>query len=465
MIASACEATSNNTSELLNPPVLSSTIKPRRNFLGKRLPRTSKLKSTTGSTARKEDLVQRRRFQKGSVYQNKTKTLWKGGYSEYVLNEHGVEVRKRREVMLGPVKKADGATTTKREAQRLLQPFLDKVNSSIASPATARKSATFMAFSEVWERDYLSLCKPATQVSERSNLKRLKAAFGEKDIRLIDAGDLQRFIASSTAEGLSPKTIRNLWGTVSRIWDAAHAQKFVDAVLPKPKLPRRRKPKPRTFTLPEVAKIIASSQGGHRVFYWLAAETGLRAGELAGLKLDDIDGERLRVDSSIWGGNEQAPKTENALRTLAISPQLLGLLWEQVMRQKQRGHEYLFSSSTGTPRDMNCFRGRKMKKHLESVGIVKAGFHAFRHFNSGMMLALGVPLTVVKERMGHAAIGIFTVDVYGGQPDWQHNLDAARRIGGEIERAVAKEEQQQTAEADVSLTTVAIPETQTAQEV
>lgn len=59
--------------------------------------------------------------------------------------------------------------------------------------------------------------KPSTQSGARSTLKRLKAAFGRKDMRAIDAGDIQRFIATSVAEGLEPKTVRNLWGTVSLI--------------------------------------------------------------------------------------------------------------------------------------------------------------------------------------------------------------------------------------------------------
>jgi integrase len=69
--------------------------------------------------------------------------------------------------------------------------------------------------------------------------------------------------------------------------------------------------------LSEVAKIIAASQGEQRVFYWLAAETGLRAGEIAGLKLSDIDGERLTVNQSVWGGKDQSPKTNSAIRLSA----------------------------------------------------------------------------------------------------------------------------------------------------
>jgi integrase len=49
-------------------------------------------------------------------------------------------------------------------------------------------------------------------------------------------------------------------------------------MLPKPKLPRRAKKRARFYTLNDVAKMIAASQREHRVFYWVAAETGLRAG-------------------------------------------------------------------------------------------------------------------------------------------------------------------------------------------
>jgi integrase len=104
-------------------------------------------------------------------------------------------------------------------------------------------------------------------------------------------------------------------------------------VIPKPKLPRIPKVKPCCFRLQEVARIIAASEGEERLFYWLAAETGLRAGELAGIKLSDIKDDALTVSRTIWGLKEQSPKTENAVRTLALSPQLIPVLWEQIVRQ------------------------------------------------------------------------------------------------------------------------------------
>ena len=361
--------------------------------------------------------------------------MWLGEYAEYVLDGHGVEKRNRHQIVLSPIRTETGIIG-KREAQRLLQPYVDRVNVALAQPVRERKSATFEAFAEIWERDYLSLSKPSTQAGMKSNLKRLKAAFGNKDIRAIDASDIQRFVASCSADGLNPKTIRIHWATVSLIWQAALSQRYVDAMLPRPKLPRKLKSKARYFTLKQVAQMIAASEGEHRVFYWLAAETGLRGGELAGLKLGDVDGERLNVNRSVWHCKEQTPKTNNALRSLALSPQLIALLWDQIARQRKKGSEYLFSSETGTPRDMDVYRRRKMTVLLASLRIPQAGFHAFRHFNVALMDTLRVPLKTIQERIGHAVTGSFTLDVYGGQPEWGRNLEAAQLLGAELEKAV-----------------------------
>jgi hypothetical protein len=49
-------------------------------------------------------------------------------------------------------------------------------------------------------------------------------------------------------------------------------------------------------------------------------------------------------------------------------------------RQWKREHEYLFSACTGSPVDMNMYRRRKMTALLKPLAILRAGFHAIRHF-------------------------------------------------------------------------------------
>jgi len=326
----------------------------------------------------------------------------------------------------------------KNEAKSLLQPYVNRTNEQSTSPSRERKSATFEAFSSIWERDYLSLSKPATRSSGRTQLKVLRAEFGQRDMRQIDAGHVQRTIAKMTAKGYEPKTVRNLWGTISLIWQAALAQRYVDAVLPKPKLPKLVRKKPRFFTLADVAGIIAF--GGRKCLYWLLAETGLRAGEVAGLRVQDVGLDRINVDQSVWHGEEQTPKTPSAVRTIAISPQLSELLWKQVERQIAAGHAFLFSTGTGSPLDLDVERRRRLLPTLKALGILQAGYHAFRHFNVSVLDSLRVPLKTIQERVGHALTGSFTLDVYGHTLDWRENEEAARKLGDSIAKAVADAE-------------------------
>jgi hypothetical protein len=85
---------------------------------------------------------------------------------------------------------------------------------------------------------------------------------------------------------------------------------------------------------------------------------------------------------------------------------------------------------------MNVYRRRKLHPLLKSLEIPKAGFHAFRHFNVSLMDEWSIPLKTIQERIGHAFTGSFTLDVYGGKPEWDRNLEAARLAGAEIEKAV-----------------------------
>jgi hypothetical protein len=72
------------------------------------------------------------------------------------------------------------------------------------------------------------------------------------------------------------------------------------------------------------------------------------------------------------------------------------------------------------------------------------GFHAFRHFNVSLLDALRVPLKTIQERAGHALTGVFTLDVYGGSPEWERNIEAGRLAGSEIEKAVSKLENERS---------------------
>ena len=258
---------------------------------------------------------------------NRTKTPWKATVAAYERDSSGVERRKRKEITLGPT-----ATMTKREAKRILQPILDQANAQAFNPTQERKRTTFAEFAPVWERDYLSLSKPSTIATMKGHVRQLKSAFGP-DMRTIGSADLQRFVPKLSAEDYEPKTIRNFWITIRLSWSAALAQGYVAAMPTKPKLPRVFRRKPQCFTLEEVAKILAASDEDEEALalYWTAAETGMRLGELAGLRSyafargphHDF---YLEVAETVWNGESGTPKTPNALRRIFISAQFRNLL-------------------------------------------------------------------------------------------------------------------------------------------
>ena len=371
----------------------------------------------------------RRRFQASSPYKNKTKTLWKGSFSKYILDSNGTERRKRTEITLGP------GTMTKRQAQHILQPYIDEVNASIGKPL--RADISFRTLVSFWRENYLVLSKRSTQATMRGHTNQLDDFFGEKLVRQINAADLQRFVSNLQGKEYSPKTIRNMWVTLRLILGAGVTLGYIDQIPQRPKLSRIIRGIPRFFNLEEVAKIIVGSE--YRlwltVVLWLAAETGLRAGELCALRLVDVDRESITVNQSVWNHQISTPKTKGSVRKIAISEQLSALLQGLIKEQQTNGCDFMFSGTKGYCYDPNWLRSRWLRPLLRSIGILRAGLHAFRHFNASLLVSLGVPLKTIQERLGHASTGSLTLDVYT-HAEWSQNVEAAQLIGNAIQKAV-----------------------------
>jgi integrase len=207
----------------------------------------------------------------------------------------------------------------------------------------------------------------------------------------------------------APKTVRNICVTLQIMWKSAwksaRSWKYVshditEGVI----LPQRIHAKRRHFTVEEVRRILFAAEEPYKTFYWLAIETGMRAGELCALRSEDVELGRVHIRQSVWRGKFGEPKTENAFRSFAISAQLsarLGAL----------GDGLLFKTRNGTPWDAGLLVKRKLRPLLRSLEIPGAGLHAFRHSNASMMDALSVPMKVRQQRLGHSDISL-TMNVY-----------------------------------------------------
>jgi integrase len=384
----------------------------------------------------------RRRLQKGRVFlRGKKNQVWVGRWREDVIENDRVRRVYRSEV-LGS--KSD--FPTKRLALRELEKRLSVVNDP---RYRARPTATFAEFASRWESLVLTQHKPSTQVTIRSHLrKHLVPHFGGWQMREIELEAVQQFVSSVE---VSPKTAKNLFATFQMLWKSARAWGYVahDAVsgivLPKPQHAARR-----FFSVEEVQGILAAAPEPYRTFYWLAVEAGLRAGELCGIRTSDFDLSRglVSIGQSVWRGKFQSPKSENAIRTFALSPRLLGHIAEFLKRWRPNGRGLLFVTRNGTPWDANLLVKRKLYPLLDSLKIERGGLHAFRHTNSTLMDRLSAPLKVRQQRLGHSEISL-TLDGYTHVAS-EDDVRVAAELDGILHPIAPKKEKPESAAVAIS---------------
>jgi integrase len=126
----------------------------------------------------------------------------------------------------------------------------------------------------------------------------------------------------------------------------------------------------------------------------------------------DVECGLLCVRQSVWRGRFQSPKSENAVRTFALSHRLLAHIVEYLKRWTPNERGLLFATRNGTPWDANLVVKRKLYPLLDSLGIERGGLHAFRHTNSTLMDRLGAPLKLRQQRLGRSdpsvTLGVYT---------------------------------------------------------
>jgi integrase len=163
----------------------------------------------------------------------------------------------------------------------------------------------------------------------------------------------------------------------------------------------------RAYTDAEVESILRKSTDAKRLFYWLAVETGMRAGELCGLRVCDVDPFKklVRVRQAVWRGKVQTPKTKNAIREIPIPSQIVDALRVHI---GGRTEGFVFTTKNGTPWNADFL----LKRHLRGkLKVVDGHLQMFRHTFATRQLHAGVPIALVSKLLGHGSIST-TLNIY-----------------------------------------------------
>jgi integrase len=189
-----------------------------------------------------------------------------------------------------------------------------------------------------------------------------------------------------------------------------------------PRMSTRSRPSPEIWTAHQLTTFLAHT--AHLRLYpaiHLAATTGMRRGELAGLRWGDwnTDTHRLSVArsrQSIQGGTIDVPtKTAASRRAIDLDANTEQVLTRWRRRQQRDGqptglHDPIFTNHHGEPLNPESISQLFDRKTLSS-GLPKIRLHDLRHTHASLLVASGEPIKVVSERLGHAHPG-FTMATY-----------------------------------------------------
>jgi len=162
-------------------------------------------------------------------------------------------------------------------------------------------------------------------------------------------------------------------------------------------------------------------------YFFLAIHTGMRTGELLGLKWKDInwDKKSLLVQRQAQhpkggGYNFTKLKTKSSHRSIALGDQAIEVLKQQRLAVDQlieaggkdwEDLDLVFPSNVGTPLMRKRLRDN-FYAILEKAGLERIRLHDLRHTAASLLLNHGVPVLIVSKRLGHSKPSI-TMDVYG----------------------------------------------------
>jgi integrase len=179
--------------------------------------------------------------------------------------------------------------------------------------------------------------------------------------------------------------------------------------------------------------------------FHVAVGTGLRDGELFGLRWQDVDLDNatLEVRYAMQRVKGQPtfvePKTQKSRRTLPHEHTTVAALRRQKKRQDQarlaagaRWQEWnlVFSSTVSTPLNPSNVTHR-LQRYLEATGLPRQRFHDLRHCAASLLLAEGADLRMIMNVLGHSQISL-TANTYTHRSE-ELRRDAAERMGAALE--------------------------------
>ena len=345
--------------------------------------------------------------------------------------------------------KADGTRTRKAFYGATREEVAGKLNDALSNrgkgiPVAVDERQTVKTFLEGWLAAIKGNVRPKTYVGYEVYCRlHTIPEIGKVRMSKLTPQQLQALYSKKFSEGLSSTTLNHLHAMIHRALDQAVrwgvvARNVADLVDP----PRPRRLEMKTLS-PDQARTFLEAAAGDRLeaLYILAITTGMRQGELLGLRWRDVDLDDavLRVTGTMQRISKQGigvsePKTAGSRRQIALTTMAVAALKRRHKEQSEErlaaGPEWqdsdlVFGNKYGRPIESTNLIRRSFKPLLKAAGLPALRFHDLRHTAATLLLRKKVPVKIVSEMLGHSQVGI-TLNIYSHVlPDMQREAVGA----------------------------------------
>jgi integrase len=327
-----------------------------------------------------------------------------------------------------------GGFATKREAERALNAVIGKLNEGTYVEPTKLTVAAFML---QWLDGIRATIRPSTLRTYRILTEtHIIPRIGKLQLQRLTAAHLDALYADLLENGrrvgsggLSVRTVQYVHATLHKaLRYAVDKDMLLRNVADKATAPNQRNGHDnRTWSASELTAFLTSIRD-HRDFaaYHIAAFTGMRRGEVLGLRWRDLDLERctLSIAQTVIMGDSDAvysePKTGAGRRRIALDAGTADILRSHRVRQAEErtnlglswptADDLVFATIEGQPMTPSVF-SQRFNRLAAAAGVPRIRFHDLRHTHATLLLLAGTHPKVVQERLGHANITM-TLQIY-----------------------------------------------------
>lgn len=262
----------------------------------------------------------------------------------------------------------------------------------------AKEMPTFATFANEWMSSYVENNNKYSEVQNKRTILKLNLLpfFGTTPLDQITIRSVEEYKALKIKSGLKNKSINNHLSCFRKCLNIAQEWGVIESV---PRIRLLKVPPPETFFLTpeECDALLQVAENNWHDMVFTVLRTGLRFGELIGLKWSDVDlkGKLLTIQRSIVRKRVGSTKS-NKIRKIPLADDLL-----QLLASKKRKGEFIFTDENGEMLKQDFCR-TKILALAQQAGIRKIGWHTLRHTFASHLANNGVTIQAIQQLLGHS---------------------------------------------------------------